>query len=68
MQLHRKMKALTNKGTSEYVRIIRLETAMSLLKQKELNISEITYQTGFSSPSHFSQAFKKYYKKSPSEV
>jgi len=68
MQLHRKIKALTDKSTSEYVRILRLETALFLLKQKELNVNEIAYQTGFSSPSHFSQVFKKHYKKRPSEI
>lgn len=67
MQLHRKLKALTNQPTSEFIQSIRLDTAIKLLTQKELNISEIAYQTGFSSPSHFSRVFKKKYGKTPSE-
>jgi signal transduction histidine kinase/DNA-binding response OmpR family regulator/ligand-binding sensor domain-containing protein len=68
MQLYRKIKALTNQSTSEYIRNLRLETALNLLKKKELTIAEIAYQTGFSSPSHFTKAFKKYYEKLPSDI
>ncbi len=67
MQLHRKLKALIQHTPAEYVRSIRLENAMQLLQAKDLNISEIAYQTGFSSPSHFSRAFKNVYGKTPSE-
>jgi len=68
MQLYRKLKALIQCTPSDYVRSIRLETSMQLLQTKELNISQIAYQTGFSSPSHFGRAFKKVYGKTPSEV
>ncbi|MFK7946253.1 MAG: ATP-binding protein [Saprospiraceae bacterium] len=61
MQLHRKIKALTTHSTSVYIRLIKLEIALQLLKKKELSISEIAYQTGFSSPSHFSNTFKKHH-------
>jgi AraC-like DNA-binding protein len=67
MQLHRKIKSLTNQSTAEYVRMLRLETAFNLLKVGKLSITEIAYQTGFSSLSQFSRSFKKYYEKSPSE-
>lgn len=67
MQLHRKIKSLTNQSTAEYVRMLRLETASNLLKVGKLSITEIAYQTGFSSLSQFSRSFKKYYEKSPSE-
>ena len=68
MQLHRKLKALTNTNTSHYIRSIRLEKAMELLKKRELNITEIAYETGFSSIDHFSRSFKKAYGKSPSKI
>lgn len=67
MQLHRKIKALTNLATGEYVRVLCMEVALKLLKEKNLTISEIAYKTGFSSPSHFSRTFKKYYQKLPSD-
>jgi len=68
MQLHRKIKALIQCTPAEYVRSIRLETAMQLLQKGDLNISQIAYQTGFSSPAHFGRSFKKVYGKTPSEV
>jgi len=68
MQLHRKIKALTNQSTNAFIETVRLETAYSLLQQKELNISEIAFQTGFSSPTHFGKKFKKKYQMTPSEV
>ena len=68
MQLHRKLKALIQYTPADYVRSIRLEIAMQLLQANKLSISEIAYQTGFSSPTHFGRTFKKVYGKTPSEV
>lgn len=68
MQLHRKIKALTNQTTSEFIKNIRLNVAYKLLEEKELNISEIAYQTGFSHPNHFSRIFKNKYGIAPSKV
>ncbi|MCB0375274.1 MAG: response regulator, partial [Sinomicrobium sp.] len=68
MQLYRKLKALLNSDISSYVRTVRLEIAMRLLKEKEISIAEVAYETGFSSPNHFSRTFKKAYGKSPSQV
>ncbi|BDS13437.1 hybrid sensor histidine kinase/response regulator transcription factor [Aureispira anguillae] len=68
VHLHRKLKALTNQPISEFVRAIRLKKAFELLQEGEFNISEIAYQTGFSSISHFSRSFKKAYGKAPSKL
>jgi signal transduction histidine kinase/ligand-binding sensor domain-containing protein/DNA-binding response OmpR family regulator len=57
--LHIKLKALTNKSTTEFIRSIRLKTAAALLKQSNLSISEIAYKTGFATPPYFSKCFKK---------
>ncbi|MFN0217090.1 MAG: ATP-binding protein, partial [Saprospiraceae bacterium] len=67
VHLFRKLKALTNSSISELVKSVRLERAVELLREGKLNISEITWQTGFSSPSVFSRAFKEVYGKTPSE-
>ncbi len=68
MQLHRKLKALTNQTTSQYIRITRLEQAHQRLQRKTGNISEIAYQTGFSSIGSFSKAFKQHFGKKPSDL
>lgn len=68
MQLHRKLKALTNLSTTEFIQSIRLEIALTLLQQKELNVSEVALQTGFNSLTHFTRKFKQKYQTTPSEV
>jgi len=67
-QMHRKLKALTGKSTSLYLRTVRLAKARELIEQKKANISEISYQVGFSSPAYFSRCFKEEFGYSPSEV
>ena len=65
--LYRKIKAVTGFAPTEFVRNVRLETAASLLKETEMNISEIADQVGFSSLSYFSNCFKSLFNKSPKE-
>lgn len=65
-QLQRKLKQLTNQNPSDYIKTTRLRHAAWLLSNKNLTISEVTYATGFSSLSHFSNSFKEFYGMSPS--
>lgn len=65
-QLTRKSKALM--GTTPYILIrkTRMETAIRLLKETDLNISEIAFQCGYQEVSNFSRAFTQYWGNSPS--
>ncbi len=63
----RKLKLLTTQNPSEYIKIARLRHAAWLLTAKKLTISEVTYATGFSSLSHFSNSFKEFYGMSPTK-
>src|SRR5690606_38541373 len=56
-QMFRKIKALTGKSCSVYVRSVRLAKAKIMLQNHEANISEIAYSVGFSSPSYFTHCF-----------
>lgn len=67
VQLYRKIKSLTNYAPNELVRIIRLKAAEQMIINSEKTISEIAYDTGFSSPSYFTKCFKEYFNESPSE-
>ncbi|MEM6805964.1 MAG: ATP-binding protein, partial [Bacteroidota bacterium] len=58
-QMYNKLKALTGKSTSHFVRSVRLEKAKELLMNPELQISEIAYSVGFSDPQYFSRVFKR---------
>ena len=67
-QFYRKIKALTGMSTAVYLRHVRLQQAKILLTNGQLTISEVAYQVGFKSPTYFSQAFKRTFGESPSEV
>jgi YesN/AraC family two-component response regulator len=59
------------KGTglnfTEYVSRVRIENAKNLLLNPNLRISEIAYQVGFQSLTHFNRVFKKVAGESPTE-
>lgn len=67
MQLHRKLKALTGHSAGEFVRVQRLIRAGELLSKGAGNVSDVCYQTGFSSLSYFTKCFKKQFGHTPSE-
>ena len=60
-------KFLYNRTVTEYIRSVRLETARELLKNSDLNISQIVYSIGFSSRSYFSKIFRERYGITPNE-
>ncbi len=66
-QLHRKLNALTGKSTSQVIRTIRMQRAQELLRNDELNISEVGYAVGYGNPSHFTQEFIKEFGQAPSQ-
>jgi transcriptional regulator GlxA family with amidase domain len=67
MQLHRKLKALTNRSTGEFIKEFRLEKARQLLVAKNAQVSQVAYDCGFNNVSHFSRSFKDYTGATPSE-
>ncbi|WP_343697962.1 substrate-binding domain-containing protein [Flavobacterium sp.] len=67
VQLYRKVKAIIGINISDHINNIKLEKAAELLKANEMNISEIAYSLGFSSPNYFSTAFKNKFGISPKE-
>jgi DNA-binding response OmpR family regulator len=67
VQLHRKFTAIVNRNATDFIRIYRLNKAAEMLIHKTATIAEIAYDVGFSSPSYFSECFKKQYGVSPTE-
>ncbi|HCN53333.1 MAG TPA: hybrid sensor histidine kinase/response regulator [Prevotella sp.] len=63
-----KFKSLTGMTPNEYTLNYRLRrSAIWLKERKDLQIADIAYQLGFSTPRYFSQVFKKKYGLTPSE-
>ncbi len=67
VHLHRKLRQLTNQTTRDLIRNQRIQLAARLLKEKNLPVSEVAYTVGFSSPAHFTTAFKSMFGVSPSQ-
>ena len=66
-QTYRKIKALTGQSATEFIRTVRLKMAITLFEEGILNISEIAYKTGFTSPAYFTKCFRMQFGKSPTE-
>jgi signal transduction histidine kinase/ligand-binding sensor domain-containing protein/DNA-binding response OmpR family regulator len=64
---YRKLKALTDTTVVEFIKTIRLKQAIQLIEMQQYNMSEISYMTGFSSPSYFTKSFREFYGKPPSD-
>ena len=59
------IKNKTSRSISNYIRFYRLNYAQELLKKGKKNVSEIAYDSGFSSLSYFSKSFKDEFGYSP---
>lgn len=66
-RLYRRIVALTGKSPNSYLKEYRLCKAMLYLNKKNLNISEVAFETGFNSPSYFSKCFQETFGVLPSQ-
>jgi AraC-like DNA-binding protein len=66
--LYKKIKSLTDQSPTDFIKSIRLKEAVGLLKSKKYTITEVSEMCGFASVGYFSTVFKKYYRKTPSEI
>ncbi len=64
-KLKREFKEIFGTTVFGFVAEHRLERAQMLLLEREKSVSEIAYELGYSSPQHFSTAFKKKFGVSP---
>ncbi len=67
-QLFRRLKELTGKNPTDYIRSVRLHKALNLLCRTRDNVSEIAYSLGFTDPNYFSRAFRREFGQSPRAV
>jgi TolB-like protein/AraC-like DNA-binding protein len=66
--LHRKVKAITHRDISQFIREVRLKLAMEMLQKNEGNVVEIAFRVGFGSATYFSRCFHEYFGYPPGEV
>ena len=65
--LYRKIKALTGQSISEFIRTVRLKKAGKLLKQTDMSVADIAYDTGFTDLKYFRKCFKTVFGVTPTE-
>lgn len=66
--LRRKCQAKYQKSPAVHIQEVRIQHAKMLLQEGNLNVSDVSYATGFDSLSYFSKVFKKYYGVTPSSL
>lgn len=59
-------RARTGMSIGEYVRKLRMENALSLIESGRCSILQAATFVGYSNPSHFSEAFKRFHGRLPS--
>lgn len=62
---HKLFTSTFNTTPNNYMILLRMNKASSLIRETNLSIKEISYQLGFSNDTYFSRAFKKYYNTTP---
>ena len=65
--LYRRIVGLTGKSINSYLKDYRLRKSLKLLNKKNLNISEVAFETGFNSPAYFSKCFQETFGILPSQ-
>ena len=65
--LYKKLTTLTGKTPIEFMRTLRIQRACQLLESSGMQVAEIAYAVGYSSPKVFSRNFKTEMGMSPSE-
>ncbi len=65
-QLYRKVVTLTGKSPNDFVRDLRMNKALMLLRKRSLNISQVAMEVGYNNPSYFSRCFAEKFGCTPS--
>lgn len=60
-QLFRKVKNLCDCSPNELIRAARLKRAAELLTSTDKTVAEVSFATGFSSPSYFAKCYREYF-------
>jgi AraC-like DNA-binding protein len=67
VHMNRKLKEAMGISPSSLIKSTRMKQAAYLLVHDKVNISEVAYRVGFSTPSYFSNSFRSYFGLTPKE-
>jgi len=60
-RLSRKLKSVHKKTIVQFIREIRLQTALEMLQNGTYTVAEVSFKTGFNSPNYFNKCFHEYF-------
>ena len=67
-QLYRRVTAITGRSPVNFIRDLRMNKALSLIKENKYNISQIALEVGYNNPSYFSKCFQEKFGIKPSKI
>lgn len=65
--LYNKILEITGQTPVEFIRSYKLDKAAVLLEKSDMNIAQVAYSVGFSTPNYFAKSFKTKFNMLPSE-
>lgn len=66
--LYRKLRILTSMTVNDFVKVIRMKSALQLLESSSYNVNEVANAVGYEDAKYFSKEFRKTYGKNPNEI
>lgn len=63
-----RFKAVTGETYKTYLKQLKLDSALKLLISTDLSVTDICYESGYETISHFNREFKNYFGRSPRQV
>jgi tetratricopeptide (TPR) repeat protein/AraC-like DNA-binding protein len=67
-RLSRKLHSIRKKTISQFIREVRLLKALEMLQNEDFTAAEVSYKTGFNSPTYFNKCFHDLFGYPPGEV
>lgn len=65
--LYRRVQTLTGLSPSNYIKRVRMDVAVRLLRETELPVADIASRTGFSTTKYFNKVFKEAFSMTPTD-
>ena len=67
-RLNKRLNAIINKKTNQFIREVRLQKALEMLRNDSVTVSEIAFKVGFRSPNYFNTCFHEFFGYPPGKV
>ncbi len=67
-RLNKRLNAIINKKTNQFIREVRLQKALEMLRNDSVTVSEIAFKVGFTSPNYFNTCFHEFFGYPPGKV